>query len=376
MTAENMNRARQFLTEQQPALLNQMMSDLDQGRNVTLAGRGTDLFDEGGDTDSQMDQFMRESDGEQPPTPPQQPQQRPQQARQSGAPQGTPPTPDMNPRQGQQQAQTPQPQVSSGGGQSGIGGTGSAQVGDGGDASGIPGAGDTLTDEIIMAMAGTRAASAPTRAPRGAQVNTQMPRPGSANQGPETSASQPRIENVQEAQQIDDNLPMQQGGQQQQSAASRSLPGAGQRAQMQSAESVPRLQQPSGRASTETPVNDIVREQQVGRQAAQMTEQFNQGQLDVGEIASRLNYQSMTRMDAPDGMGPEATAVYMNNEGDQFMIGTRSGQVYMNGRPLDGVQFAPERIGDVLDATLPQGLSDASPRARGSRAARAVGGAL
>ena len=234
MTAENFNTARQFLTEQQPALLNSIMRDLDRGQNVTLAGRGSDLFDDGGGedtTESQMDQFMRQSDGEdspqqsqQVPTPPQQPTQRPQQARQSGAPQGTPPTPGTNPRE--QQAQTQDTGVAANvpmeqGGS--VGGTGEQSV---------PGAsGDSLIDEIVMSALGARAASSPTRAPRGAQVNTQMGRPGSAPQGPQTSASQPRIENVQDAQQVNDNLPAQRGQQPQQSQASQSLPGAGDRAQ-------------------------------------------------------------------------------------------------------------------------------------------------
>jgi hypothetical protein len=377
MTAENMNRARQFLTEQQPALLNSMMRDLDQGRNVTLAGRGTDLFDGGvSDTESQMDEFMRRSDGEQqsgsqgqqqqPPTPPQQPQQRPQQARQSGAPQGTPPTP---PRMPQGNAQVGQPQQT-GGGQ---GGTGEQSAQGGDDSMSIPGAsGDSLTDEIIMAMAGARAAGAPTRAPRGAQVNTEMPRPGSANQGPQTSASQPRIENVQEAQQVNDNLPAQQGGQQQ-SQASQALPGADQRAQMQGPQGQQQLQgrtpqpQVSGeqRPQLQGPADDVARKGIAARNAAQMTQAVNQGEMGIENVANLLEYQQISQVEGPNG--PERVAVFNNTEGDTFMVGVQSGQVYMDGQPLDGVQFTPERVTELFDATFPRGLSGA---------ARAIGGAL
>lgn len=376
MTAENMNRARQFLTEQQPGMLNQMMHDLDQGRNVTLAGRGTDIFgdeDSSGGTDAQMDEFMRQSDGEQQssgqqqtPTPPQQPQQRPQQARQSGAPQGTPPTPGTNPRQDQDQAASAQ------GGNQNNTGEQSAQGGDSGGGQSIPGAsGDSLTDEILMSLAGARAASAPTRAPRGAQVNNQMGRPGSANQGPQTSASQPRIENVQEAQQVNDNLPAQQGGQQQ-SQASQALPGADQRAQMQGPQAQQQLQGPQTpqvgaeqRQQLQGPADDVGRKSIAARNAAQMTQAVNQGEMGVENVANLLEYEQISQIEGPNG--PERVAVYNNPEGDKFMIGVQSGQVYMDGRPLEGVQFTPQRVTELFDATFPRGLSGA---------ARAVGGAL
>lgn len=382
MTAENMNRARQFLVEQQPAMLNSIMRDMDRrGRpDFTAGGRG-----------SQFEEFVRQSDGEdQPassqssqsadggdggsnspaaaPTPPQQPGQRPQQMRQSGAPQGTPPTPGMNPRQ-QQQDQQSVPQMS-GGEQSAQG----SQGGDTGDDSGIPGAsGDSLTDEIIMSLAGARAASAPTRAPRGAQVNTQMGRPGSAPQGPQTSASQPQIENVQEAQQVNDNLPMQQGGQQQ-SQASQALPGAEQRAQMAGPDmQQPQMQGPQGRATTDTPVNDIVRKQQSARNAAQMTQAVNNGEMPMQNVADLLEFQQITQVDGPNGA--ERAAVYQNAEGDRYMIST-SGQVYLDGQPLQGVQFTPERVTELFEMTFPSGLADASPQARMGRAGRAIGGAM
>jgi hypothetical protein len=371
MTAENMNRARQFLTEQQPALLNSMMRDLDQGRNVTLAGRGTDLFDGGGnDTESQMDEFMRRSDGEQQsgsqgqqqqaPTPPQQPQQRPQQARQSGAPQGTPPTPPQMPQGnaqvGQpQQTQTPQPQVS--GGEQGGTGEQSAQGGD--NSMSIPGAsGDSLTDEIIMAMAGSRMASAPTRAPRGMNVQSQNTqgegfsmREGSAPQGP-----------------------------QQQSQASQALPGAEQRSQSQQTTETPRPQtamqgmdgvdvnqvvQNEQQRRTQSPADDVARKGIAARNAAQMTQAVNQGQMGIENVANLLEYQQISQVEGPNGT--ERVAVFNNTEGDTFMVGVQSGQVYMDGQPLDGVQFTPERVTELFDATFPRGLGGA---------ARAIGGAL
>jgi hypothetical protein len=272
-----------------------------------------------------------------------------------------------------------QPQQT-GGGQGGTGGQ-SAQGGD--DSMSIPGAsGDSLTDEIIMAMAGTRAASAPTRAPRGAQVNTEMPRPGSANQGPQTSASQPRIENVQEAQQINDNLPAQQGGQQQ-SQASQALPGAEQRTQMQDPDMTrSRLQGPKGqqqlqgrtpqpqisgeqRPQLQGPADDVARKGIAARNAAQMTQAVNQGEMGIENVANLLEYQQISQVEGPNG--PERVAVYNNTEGDTFMVGVQSGQVYMDGQPLDGVQFTPERVTELFDATFPRNLSGA---------ARAIGGAL
>jgi hypothetical protein len=177
---------------------------------------------------------------------------------------------------------------------------------------------------------------------------------------------------VQEAQQVNDNLPVQQGGQQQ-SQASQALPGADQRAQMQGPQGQQQLQgrtsqpQVSGeqRPQLQGPADDVARKGIAARNAAQMTQAVNQGEMGIENVANLLEYQQISQVEGPNG--PERVAVFNNTEGDTFMVGVQSGQVYMDGQPLDGVQFTPERVTELFDATFPRGLGGA---------ARAIGGAL
>jgi hypothetical protein len=132
----------------------------------------------------------------------------------------------------------------------------------------------------------------------------------------------------------------------------------------------------------DSPVADVERSADIQVNTQNAVQQFNEGQVSAEQLKQQfgLEFQSAQPVPTPDRSNMETALILQNAEGDTFTIGTRTGQVYFEGRPIDGAQIEPTRIREFLAPFMPGDTGFESLR-RGDdvnpgRIPRAVGGAF